>query len=307
MELGSWAIIKEPSLLALIPLIVCVALTFMGRKNAAAIAVGCLIGIILTGQDFKTMSAALKATLGTSTTLIGVIIMFGTGLGYLMNHTGVSRTMVYWIVKRIGVNSRTRAKLALIVCSILVCGMLGTLGGGNAVIAPVIVPIMAAVGVTPTVTASLFRIAGEIGLIAGPLTGVTLITMEVTGLSYGQLMIGAVIPFSVVYLIGAWVGCNRAQKVTEGKEFYKLEADATNFDAIEITPKEKRTTFIFLASFIALVAIGIIFKLGTNYALTVILTLIIILTVASWTDMDTATGVAPRVWPPRPVCLPFSF
>lgn len=75
------------------------------------------------------------------------------------------------------------------VVSIIVCGLLGTLGGGNAVIAPIMLPIMASLGVTPTVVATLFKVAGEIGLILGPLTGVTLITMEVTGLSYGELMI----------------------------------------------------------------------------------------------------------------------
>ena len=38
--------------------------------------------------------------------------------------------------------------------------------------------------------------------------------MEVTGLSYGELMIQAAIPFAVFWLAGAWVGANRAQKRT---------------------------------------------------------------------------------------------
>lgn len=80
---------------------------------------------------------------------------------------------------------------------------------------------MASLGVTPTVVATLFKVAGEIGLILGPLTGVTLITMEVTGLSYGELMIQAAIPFAVFWLAGAWVGANRAQKRTFGKEGYR--------------------------------------------------------------------------------------
>ena len=73
-----------------------------------------------------------------------------------------------------------------------------------------------------------FKVSGEIGLIVGPLTGVTLITMQVTGLSYGQLMLYAVIPFSLFWLTGAWIGCNRAQRLTEGTEHYELSSDISS-------------------------------------------------------------------------------
>lgn len=210
MELGSWSIIQAPSLLALIPLVVMIVLIFRGKSNVSAIMVGVLVGALLLGQDLGAMAKAFATSLGSSTALIGLIIMMGAGLGVLMSEAGVTHTLVYWIVKRIGVNTQTKGKIALVVVSIIVCGLLGTLGGGNAVIAPIMLPIMASLGVTPTVVATLFKVAGEIGLILGPLTGVTLITMEVTGLSYGELMIQAAIPFAVFWLAGAWVGANRA-------------------------------------------------------------------------------------------------
>lgn len=143
--------------------------------------------------------------------------MTGAGLGVLMTETGVTHTLVYWIVKRIGVNTPTKGKLALVICSILICGLLGTLGGGNAVIAPIMLPILASLGVTPTVVATLFKVAGEIGLMVGPLTGVTLITMEVTGLSYGQLMLQAVLPFSCF-----WAG-GRLDRMQPGTEAHHGE------------------------------------------------------------------------------------
>lgn len=194
MELGSWSIIQAPSLLALIPLVVMIVLIFRGKSNVSAIMVGVLVGALLLGQDLGAMAKAFATSLGSSTALIGLIIMMGAGLGVLMSEAGVTHTLVYWIVKRIGVNTQTKGKIALVVVSIIVCGLLGTLGGGNAVIAPIMLPIMASLGVTPTVVATLFKVAGEIGLILGPLTGVTLITMEVTGLSYGELMIQAASP-----------------------------------------------------------------------------------------------------------------
>ncbi len=305
MELGSWSIIQAPSLLALIPLVVMIVLIFRGKSNVSAIMVGVLVGALLLGQDLGAMAKAFATSLGSSTALIGLIIMMGAGLGVLMSEAGVTHTLVYWIVKRIGVNTQTKGKIALVVVSIIVCGLLGTLGGGNAVIAPIMLPIMASLGVTPTVVATLFKVAGEIGLILGPLTGVTLITMEVTGLSYGELMIQATlitmevtglsygelmiqaaIPFAVFWLAGAWVGANRAQKRTFGKEGYALGEDVQHLDQVVITPRQKRTTVAFLISFVLLVGYGIATKQGTNYALMVMIVLAAVVAIFGGIEID---------------------
>lgn len=290
MELGSWSLITAPSLLALIPLIVMIVLVFRGKSNVSGMMVGIILGALMMGQDLGALAKAFSASLGSTTALIGVIIMTGAGLGVLMTETGVTHTLVYWIVKRIGVNTPTKGKLALVVCSILICGLLGTLGGGNAVIAPIMLPILASLGVTPTVVATLFKVAGEIGLMVGPLTGVTLITMEVTGLSYGQLMLQAVLPFSCFWLVGAWIGCNRAQKRTLGKESYSVDDDIKHLDSIVITPRQKRTTAAFLVAFVLLVVYGILTKQGTSYALIVMIALAVVVTLFSWTDIDTAVS-----------------
>ena len=108
MELGSWSIIQAPSLLALIPLVVMIVLIFRGKSNVSAIMVGVLVGALLLGQDLGAMAKAFATSLGSSTALIGLIIMMGAGLGVLMSEAGVTHTLVYWIVKRIGVNTQTK-------------------------------------------------------------------------------------------------------------------------------------------------------------------------------------------------------
>ena len=115
MELGSWSIIQAPSLLALIPLVVMIVLIFRGKSNVSAIMVGVLVGALLLGQDLGAMAKAFATSLGSSTALIGLIIMMGAGLGVLMSEAGVTHTLVYWIVKRIGVNTQTKGKIALVV------------------------------------------------------------------------------------------------------------------------------------------------------------------------------------------------
>ena len=288
MELGSWSLIQAPSLLALIPLALMIVLAFKGFHNAFACFAGIVLAALMMGQDPGNVANALKTSMGTTTALIGMIIMMGAGLGNLMTESGVTKTLVYWIVKRIGVNTQAKAKICLIICSVTICGLLGTLGGGNAVIAPILLPIMASLGVCPSAVACLFKIAGEIGLMVGPLTGVTLITMEVTGLSYGQLMLQAVLPFSIFWLAGAWLGANHVQKKLQGKEYYEVTTDIKNLDSVVISAEDSRNTVIFLAAFFLLVLYGILSKQGTAYALIVMIILEAVVAICTRMKVDHA-------------------
>ncbi|MEG0774010.1 TRAP transporter large permease subunit [Clostridium sp.] len=288
LELGKWALITAPSLWALIPLLVYLVIVFRNKSNLAGLIIATVVAAILTGQNLKALASIFTTSLGSFLGIIGLIIMFGSGLGYLMNKAKVSHTLVYWIVKKIGVNNEKKGMLAVIVTSILMCGLLGTLAGGNAVIAPVIIPVVAAVGLTPTTVASLFRVSGEVGLIMGPLTGVTLATMGVTGLSYGKLMLWAVIPFSIVWIVATLFAVSRIQKKTKGSEVYEITDDMIDINSIIITKEEKRTTILFMIAFALLVGFGVITKQGTNYAIVVMLILAIVISISSKIEIDSA-------------------
>lgn len=286
MHLGSWALIAPPSLWALLPLFIYIVMMFMGKDNVSGLIVGIIVGAVMLGFNFTALSQAFQIGLGSSTAMLGLIILTGAGLGVLMNEARVTHTLVYWIVKRIGVTTATRAKVVLIVCSVLICGMLGTLGGGNAVIAPVMIPILATLGVTPTVATILFKVSGEVGLILGPLTGVTLVTMQVTGLDYLHLLMYATLPFSIVWIAGSWIAANRAQRRTQGLESYSTEETVENIEDMHITPAEKRTTVIFLLVFVLMVVYGICTQQGTNYALIVMLVLALVVALFKRMEID---------------------
>ena len=288
MELGKWALISSPSLIALIPLLVYLIIVFRNKSNLAGLTIGIVVAAIITGQSIQELAKIFASSLGSFLGTIGIIIMFGSGLGYLMNKARVTHTLVYWIVKRIGVNSEKKGMIAIIVSSVVICGLLGTLEGGNAVIAPVLIPLVAAVGLTPSAVTSLLRVAGEVGLIMGPLTGVTIATMGVTGLSYGQLMLWAVIPFSIVWLASTWYAALRIQKKYKGIEVYEITDDMVDINSIVITKEEKITTILFILSFIALVAYGIITKQGTSYAIIVMLILSVIIAIFKRIEIDSA-------------------
>lgn len=288
MELGKWALLTAPSLLALIPLLIYLIIVFRNKSNLAGLIVATVVAAILTGQNLKGVASIFATSLGSFLGIIGLIIMSGSGLGYLMNRAKVSHTLVYWIVKKIGVNNEKKGMLAIIATSIVICGLLGTLAGGNAVIAPVIIPVVAAVGLTPSVVAALFRVAGEVGLIVGPLTGVTIATMQITGLSYGKLMLWAVIPFSIVWIASTLFAVSRIQKKYKGIEVYEITEDMVDINSIVISESEKRTTLLFIISFIALVVYGIMTKQGTNYAIIVMMLLSAIISISSKFEIDSA-------------------
>lgn len=138
MELGTWGIIKEgPSLIALIPMVVYIVLAFNEKINQfITIMISVIIGCILTGNGViefgKAFAGALDSTIGQ----IGLIIALGTGVGSVMTKTGVSKTLCQWIIKGIGVNSEKKAIIAIEICCVVICGLLGTLAGGCAIIAP---------------------------------------------------------------------------------------------------------------------------------------------------------------------------
>lgn len=122
----------------------------------------------------------------------------------------------------------------------------------------------------------------------GPLTGVTLATMGVTGLSYGRLMLWAVIPFSLVWIGATIFAVNRIQKKYKGIEVYELTDQMLNMDEIGVDREQKQTTFIFLLTFIVLVGFGVITGQGTNYAIIVMLVLSAVLIISSKMDIDSA-------------------
>lgn len=281
MELGTWGIIKEaPSLLALIPMIIYIVLAFNEKLNQfVIIMISVIVGCILTGNGITQFSAAFYGALDSTIGEIGFIIALGTGVGVIMTKTGVSKTLCRWIVDGIGVNTQKKAIIAVEICCVVVCGLLGTLAGGCAIVAPVIIPVVAAVGLTPNTVGCLFQSSGETGLIWGPFSGPVVTLMALTGLTYGQQMLWAALPYGIIWLVVIFFVGLYVQKKTEGKYRYELGADDVT-DTV-ITPEEKRTSIAFLITFVALVAYAIFTKQGTHYVISVMFILSLVMVIFS--------------------------
>ncbi len=188
--LGDYALIPKESLWALIPMLVYIIVAFKPKTHAITSAfLACVVGAILTAQNPAMLGKLIVKSLGSTLGLIGLIIMCGAGLGAVMSDAHVSHTMVNWIIKYVGVKTEKRAILCVILTTTLVCGLLGTLAGGCAIVAPILIPIVAAAGIKPATVGAVFQSSGETGLIWGPFTGPTVALLAITGLSYGRMML----------------------------------------------------------------------------------------------------------------------
>lgn len=173
--------------------------------------------------------------------LVGFIIMLGSGLGMVLRKTGVAAAIVNVLMRKIGVRTQKRAMIATMVCSVVLVTLLGTLACANAVIAPIVIPLVAAVGITPSALAVIFQGAGQTGLFLSPFSPPMVTLMSITGLSYPRLLLCAGLPVSIVMWVGTFLIANKVQKETQGTENFGPdgEAAAENF---QMDPATRRAT-----------------------------------------------------------------
>ncbi len=204
--------------------------------------------------------------------LVGFIIMLGRGLGEVLTHTQVSHTLVHQIVYGVGVNTQRRAKIGIVLSSFIIVGLLGTLAGGLAILAPSLRPIAGSVGLSRPSLAVLMQASAEEALILGPFAPPVVTLLGVTGLSYGTVFLYASLPIAVVTLITTWFMASRLQKL------YINEPCENENSTEPFTPnrQQKRATLIFLISFLFCVVYGLFTQAKTSYVIFVMLFLALI-------------------------------
>ena len=213
------------------------------------------------------MGTTMANALGSFMALVGFIIMLGRGLGEILNHTQVSQTLVHYIVSGIGINTQRRAKIAIIISSFTVVGLLGTLAGGLAILAPSLRPIAGSVGLSRPTLAVLMQASAEEALIIGPFAPPVVALIGITGLSYGQVILYAALPIALITLITTWIMANKLQK-EYAHELYEDE----DFAEVFIPNKQQKySTLFFLISFFACVVYGLECQAKTSYVIFVML------------------------------------
>lgn len=267
------ALVTAPSLLALIPMVLFLILTLRGKNYTLSVGIAAILGCILMGQGPKEFAGILVDNLGGTLGQVGLIIMFGSGLGMVMDAAGINQVIVNVVVKKIGVDSERKGIFACYLVSLIMVCLIGTLNGGNAVVAPILLPIVAAAGLTPTTVCFLMFNAGLVGVTIGPFCSAVAAALGVSGLSYQDYMLYSAIPYSIAWTIVCLILAFVIQKKTKaaGEAYEPIEL--TEFHA---TKRQKNACIAFLIAFAVCLVYGLIIGSDMKYVMFVILLLSVI-------------------------------
>lgn len=255
------------SLASLSLIIIYAILVFKNIDPLVATAIGVALGFIFNKATPLEIGNIMANSLTSFLALIGFIIMLGRGLGEVLTHTKVSHTLVHKIVYSIGINTIRRVKIGVIISSVIIVGVLGTIAGGLAIIAPILRPIAAKVGLSRPSLAVLMQASSEEALILGPFAPPVVAVLGVTGLNYPTMLIYAAIPIATVTLIVTWIMANRLQKEF-GDELFD---DETNEGPFIPNKQQNFSTIVFILGFLACVIYGLSTHAKTPYVIFVML------------------------------------
>ncbi|KUO68407.1 MAG: citrate transporter [Clostridia bacterium BRH_c25] len=271
-------------LVALLPLIVYIVLAFRDINPILNVLICVIISAILTNHSLLSMGGVIANSLGSFLALIGLIIMLGSALGQVLRRTGVAEDIVITMMKKIGINTEKKAILASMITSVVLVALLGTLAGANAIIAPIIIPLVSVIGITPSALAVIFQGAGQTGLFIGPFSPPVVTIMELTGLTYTQFLLAAGLPVALICWVVTYIMAVRTQKKTKGIYMYE-GIEKANTDYVP-TKEARRATWAFLISITALLIYGMYAKSGASYAVVVMFTIAIVTGIAGGLKMN---------------------
>lgn len=253
------------SLASLSIIILYVVLVFKNVEPLVATAIGVVLGFIFNRSSPLIMAKYMEHALGSFLALVGFIIMLGRGLGEVLTESKITHTIVYKIVYAIGINTRNKVKAGIILASVTIVALLGTLAGGLAILAPILRPIAAKVGINRPSLAILMQASGEEALILGPFTPPIVTLIGVTGLNYPTILLKISLPISLITLATTLIMARRLQKDYPEELFDTIEDEETFIP----TKWNNYATSLFLLSFTLCVAYGLIMHATTSFVIIV--------------------------------------
>lgn len=258
-----------PAILGFVPLLLYIVLMIKGKDMIFSVLLCVLLGAVMTGETLTGFGQTLYTSLGSFLSLIGFTIILGSGLGEVLTHTRVAHDIVYLVVGKAKLKSQKQAVFLAMATSTILVALLGTMSGSNAILAPIIIPIVASLGLTPATLSVVLHGAGAVGLFVGPFVPPVVTIMGLTGLSYSEYMLNAGLPIGGIVWITTFFMAWRIQKQSEGKISYSEEDRVA--ENLSIPKGTRKGTIAFTVTMILMLIYGITAKAGASYAIVVVL------------------------------------
>ena len=285
-------ILGLPPILGFLPLVLYIILMMKGKDMNLSVLICVILGAVMTGESVSGFGTVLQNSLSSFLSLIGFIIVLGSGLGEVLTRTKVAHNIVHLVIGKAKLKSKKQAIFIAMCTSTLLVSMLGTLSGSNAIIAPILIPIMASLGITPSTLGGNPAMArGRPGFRLVPFVPPVATVMGLTGLNYSQYMKTAGLPLGLIIWVCTFFVACRTQKLTEGKVSYS--GDEAVSEDFQVTPEIKRATWAFGITMLVMLVYGVAVKAGASYAIVVMLTASLVTAFAS--GMGIAEGLTTLV------------
>ena len=274
----------KAGLWGLVPIGLYALLAMLGVDVVLATLGALVIAAVMTRTGPIPLGAQMATSMGSLVAVIGLIILLGAGLGQVTQETGAAQALIRFVMGRIGLNTRTRVQLGIMVSSLILVGALGTLAGANAILAPIVIPIAARTGWRPPAVAAMLHAAGAAGLMTGPFTPPVVTLMAATRLGYGDYLLQAGLPVAAVTITTGFFMARWIQRHTD-QEYTAADAAETHVETGNGVAR--RAALVFALVLLALAVYGIMEKATYSYALIVMLV------------TATATGLAGGLGPKK--------
>lgn len=294
MTLGTWAIVKEPSLVGLIPLVLYIILSMkMTKSHTLPILICAAIGCLMAGNGPIGFGKAILTDLGGLMGWVGIIGVIGSGLSGVMSKTGVTTKLCSWLVGLFHIKTRKMAILLISAVTFLMAFAMGSGLSATIVVATFCIPIAAQFGIRPIVMSAIELFVGYAGMTLSPFSATNLGCMQITGLDYPEFVLYAAAPYVLVTTIAAvliaLIADKKYSKLPDSAFEPNYEIVASEADVAD--PKVTRATIAFIVTFVVCLVAMIVFKGGMNFALFYLVALTAIIAVFSksnaYDTMDT--------------------
>ncbi len=253
----------------LAPILLYAALALAGVDVVLATIGALVVAAVMTRTTLLPLGAQMATSLGAFTTTIGVIILLGAALGQVAQRTGAAEALVGTIMNAIGLRTRTRVQLGVMASALVIVGALGTLAGGNAILAPIIIPICARTKWRPAAVAAMLHGAGAVGLFVGPFSPPCVTVRAATHMSYGTYLVQAGLPLGAVVLVTSFV---MTRVIQHRATVEYTEDDAAEDASVDAgSARAKQSAAVFVLSLVGLTVYGIVVKAEFTYAIIVMI------------------------------------
>ena len=271
----------QPGLWGLVPIVVYAGLALLGVDIVLATLGAVVCAVVLTRSTPAALGPVLIESMGSLIALLGVIILLGAGLGEVLKRTGVAEFVVLSVVRKVGLTTQLRAQLGVMLACTVLAGALGTLAGSVAIVAPIVIPLLAALRFSTTATAAMFFFSGLAGLTLSPFAPITTSIYGAAQVSWIGYVLAAGLPTALVMFGVGFLAVRWNQRRTAEAFPYPPERAVVLDAAQDPAPGARRATAAFLTAFLALVVYSGVTAAGATFVPVALIVLIAVTGIAA--------------------------